>query len=525
MNRRNFIKNTGLAGVMLPFMGNWTIKALAASPFATANLNTDTDHVLVMIQLGGGNDGLNTFVPLDQYDRLQNARPQVILPQASLLPITGVSNAALHPAMGGMQQLYNEGKVSIVQSVGYPNPDYSHFRSSDIWLTAANSNQFLNTGWVGRYLNYEYPNFPMDYPNPTMPDPLGVEIGYSQSLVFQGPFTGMGFTISDPASFYQIVQGIQSPLPDTPAAEQLAYVRLIARQSQIYNAVIKDAYENVTAAQNGYPDTELANKLKIVARLVAGGLKSRFFLIHHNGFDTHSDQVAENNHTLGEHANLLGELSGAISAFMTDINALGIGDRIATMTFSEFGRRIIANDSSGTDHGTSAPLFVVGNKVNGGIVGDNPFIPINATVDDNLAMQHDFRSVYSTMLRDWFCVPEADLDTILLQEFPTLPLIGSSDCVASGIHTQNQQAGQSFITASPNPMTEQTEISIESEGGYTMVQIFDTSGQLVAVPLKGNLARGTHRFSFVSSHLPVGTYYCRLQNGAIQQVKTLIKVR
>ncbi|MBK9463002.1 MAG: DUF1501 domain-containing protein [Sphingobacteriales bacterium] len=523
MNRRNFIKNTGMAGVMLPLMGNWTIKALAATPLTSiAQLSTDTDHVLVMIQLGGGNDGLNTFVPLNQYDRLQNARPQVILPENSLLSLTGVSDAALHPAMAGMQALYNEGKMSIVQSVGYPNPDYSHFRSSDIWLTAANSNQYLNTGWMGRYLNYEYPNFPMDYPNATMPDPLGIEIGYNQSLMFQGPLTGMGFTISDPQSFYQIVQGIQSPLPDTPAAEQLAYVRLIARQSQIYNAVISSAYNSINPTQN-YPDTELANKLKIVARLIAGGLKSKVYLVHHNGFDTHSDQVADN-HILGEHANLLGDLSGAIGAFMTDINALGIGDRIMTMTFSEFGRRIIANDSNGTDHGTAAPMFVVGNKVNGGIVGSNPFIPLNPTEDDNLAMQHDFRSVYSTMLLDWFCVPPSDLDNTMLQDFPTLPLIGSSDCVGSGIHTQNQQAGQSFISASPNPITDYTEISIETEGGYTMVQIFDTSGQLIAVPLKGNLARGTHRFGFASNHLPAGMYYCRLQNGSIQQVKTLVKI-
>lgn len=527
MNRRNFLKYTTMAGTMLPLSGNWAVRALAATPFTQmlGQLSTDTDHVLVMIQLGGGNDGLNTFIPLDQYDRLQAARPQVILPQSSLLPLSGISTAALHPAMTGMQQLYNEGKMCVVQSVGYPNPDFSHFRSTDIWLTGSDSDQYLNTGWLGRYLANEYPNYPTGYPNAAMPDPLAVEIGYNQSLSFQGAATGMGFSIADPEYFYEIIQGIQPPVPATPAGEQLDYVRMIARQSQVYNEVISNAY-NAAAAQGVYPNTELAAKLKIVARLIAGGLRSRFYLIHHNGFDTHSEQVEADNHTIGNHANLLAQLSNGIQAFQNDLQGLGIADRVLTMTFSEFGRRIIGNDSNGTDHGTAAPMFVVGNSVAGGVLGSNPTIPINATEDDNLPMQYDFRSVYSTLLAHWFCVPHTDLDLAMLQNYPILPIVGVSDCV-TGLHQNPPHTASNparYLKVAPNPCTQHAQISIDTAGGYTTVQLFNRSGQLIDTLFQGQLLAGQHTFVWQCGHLPSGLYYCRLQNGLLQAVQTLVKM-
>ena len=271
-----------------------------------------------MIKLGGGNDGLNTVVPLDQYSTLYNVRPQVVLPESSLLSLNGADEVALHPAMTGLRNLYNEGKMSVVQSVGYANQNYSHFRSTDIWMTGSDEDQTLNTGWAGRYLNYEYPNFPNEYPNATMPDPLAVELGYATSLVFQGPITSMSYAISDPQYFYELAAGLESPTPDTRAGEQLAYIRSISRQSRLYNEVVTAAYNNVTT-QGLYPATGLAQQLAVVAKLIAGGLKTRLYLVHLDGFDTHDSQVVDTDHTVGEHADLLRELSDAVTAFMNDL--------------------------------------------------------------------------------------------------------------------------------------------------------------------------------------------------------------
>lgn len=523
MKRRHFLRHTASAGagILLSSMFNgFGVKAMSSLPLPIAlrHQNTDTDHVLVLIQLGGGNDGLNTVVPIDQFNKLAYARPQVLLPEEQLLPLNGVASIKLHPAMEAMQQLYDEGKVQIIQSVGYPEPNYSHFRSTDIWLSASDANQTLTTGWIGRYLNYEYANYPNDYPNEAMPDPLAIEIGYSLSLGLQGPIINMGYTISDPEYFYDLVAGIQAPVPETPAGEQLAYIRTIARQSRQYNAAVTAAYANITAQQT-YPDSFLAQQLKIVARLVAGGLKTRVYVVHLDGFDTHDNQISE-------HSLLLEQLSSALLAFQNDLTFLGIADRVVTATISEFGRRIIGNDSSGTDHGAAAPMFIVGNAVNGGILGSNPIIPDNATEDDNLPMQYDFRSVYASLLQQWFCVPEADLPVTMLQDFPQLPIIAEGTaCMAVSVHEINQQAGRLLISAYPNPFVASTRIKFTTEGGHTLVQIFNSAGHLVKTLCNGLYAAGQYEFSFDAEPLPDGIYYCRLQNNSLQQVKPIVKVQ
>lgn len=520
MNRRKFLRHTtsASAGVLLSSMFNgFGIKA-APMLGTLRQQSTDTDHVLVLVQLGGGNDGLNTVVPFDQFGKLANARPQILLPEEQLLPINGTDSVKLHPAMTGMQQLYNEGKVQIIQSVGYPEPNYSHFRSTDIWMSASDANQTLNTGWLGRYLNYEYANYPIEYPNDTMPDPLAVEIGYSLSLGLQGPLINMGYTISDPEYFYNLVAGIQSPAPETPAGEQLSYIRIIAQQSRQYNSVVTAAYNSITT-QGTYPDSFLAQQLKIVARLVAGGLKTRIYIVHLDGFDTHDNQMSE-------HEELLAELSNALLAFQNDLSYLGIADRVLTTTISEFGRRIIGNDSYGSDHGAAAPMFIVGDAVNSGILGTNPDLPDNATEDDNLPMQYDFRSVYASLLRQWFCVPEADLSLTMLQEFPQLPIIAeSANCIAVSVHEANQQAGRLIVNAYPNPFVSSTRINFTTDGGHTVLQIFNGAGQLVKTLRNGVWTAGQYTADFDAEDLPAGIYYCRLQNGMLQQVKPIVKAR
>jgi uncharacterized protein (DUF1501 family) len=527
MKRRNFLKNMA-AGVAIPSLLNgFGVRAHATNPFSHLmnGLSTDNDHVLVVIQLDGGNDGLATVSPIDQYDRLANGRPNIALPESSLLPLSGAPTLALHPALDGLRSLYNDGLVRIVQNVSYPNPSLSHFRATDIWMSGANTDEYFPSGWAGRYLAYEYPNFPIDYPNPDMPHPLAVEIGYSMSLSLMGPQTGMGFVIPSTDDYYQLLASTQTPAPNTPAGEQLAYVRLVAQQSRAYAQALIDASNNVTD-QKTYPDTALAAKLKIISRLIAGGLKTRLYVVNIGGFDTHAQQVEPGDRTTGTHANLLRQVGDAVKAFCDDLQYLGTADRVAGMTFSEFGRRIASNFSDGTDHGESAPMFLFGKPVAGGISGSNPQLPQVPTVNDNLEMEFDFRSVYASVLRDWFCVPQADVPGILLHEFPYLDNMFNSGlaCVSTDVHDAHQAAGKSLLQCSPNPFRNSLTLDYQTAGGMTIVQILDASGRIVATPVSTWQPKGQYQEFWDASELPPGAYFCRLVNGGQQQTKTVIKV-
>lgn len=528
MKRRNFLKNI-TAGVAIPSLFNGIgVRAYAASPFSSLlnAFTTDTDHVLVLIYLNGGNDGLNTVVPLDQYDRLYNGRSNVILPENSLLPLNGAPTLGLHPALAGFRDLYDAGQLRIVQNVGYPNQSYSHFRSTDIWMSGSDADEYIPNGWAGRYLAYEYPNFPAGYPNPDMPHPLAVEIGYAMSLTLMGPQSGMGFVISSADDFYKLLDGVQSPVPNTPAGEQLAHVRLIAQQSRVYGQAVVDAAAKVTS-QKPYPDTTLANRLKVISRLIAGGLKTRLYVVGFDGigsFDTHDSQVDPDDHTKGEHADLLQELGDAVKAFCDDLQFQGVADRVTGLTFSEFGRRIASNFSGGTDHGEAAPVFVFGKPVAGGVLGSNPQIPQFPTANDSMAMEYDFRSVYASVLRDWFCVPQEDIPSIMLNDLPYVDLFQQGlPCVTTAVHDAHQAAGQTLLTAWPNPFSSGLTLEYETAGGLTLVQVLDASGKVIATPVNRWQPKGKYQEYWDAPGLPAGTYFCRLINNGRQQTKTVVK--
>jgi len=528
MKRRDFLRTTIPATVLPSLLNGFSFKAFAGSPLLQAlSAAAINDHVLVLIQLNGGNDGLNTVIPLDQYANLANARSNILIPDTQVLSLNGIMGTGLHPVMTGMQQLYNNGKVNIVQSVGYPSPDFSHFRSTDIWLTGADSNQVLTTGWAGRYLNYEYPNYPTGYPNPTMPDPLAIQIGSSVSTALMGSSSSMGMAISDPTNFYNLINGVQDPAPNTNAGKELTYIRQVAQQSNLYASVILNAANNITQQSTMYPnagDNSLADQLKIVARLIAGGLKTKIYMVNLGGFDTHSDQV-DTSTTTGTHATLLGLLSEAIAAFQDDLAFLNVEDRVIGMTFSEFGRRIKSNSSDGTDHGAAAPMFVFGSQVQSGILGTNPVIGSSVSVSDNVPMQYDFRSVYASVLQDWFCVPSSDLAGIQLQNFQTLPVILSSACASVDIHELNKSAGLNLISNYPNPFTTSTNISFTTSGGHTLVQVFDNEGRIIKTLADGEYAPGTYEVWFENEDYAPGLFYARLQNGSVQQVRNMMIAR
>lgn len=428
MKRRDFFKRTVPVVTLPAFLNGWSLSAWAQSPLLQGiGVSNDNDRVLVLIQLSGGNDGLNTVIPIDQYDLYQAARTNIAIPQEKILRLNGFDQTGLNPAMTAIQNLFNDGKIKIVQAVGYPNPNFSHFRATDIWLSGSDSDKIVETGWAGRYLEKEYPGFPTNYPNSNMTDPLAIQVGGILSPALQGPVNSMGMAITNPSSFYAL---LNDKLPvadsDTRAGDQLAYIRQLSVITDKYSTVIKNAAQKIKTQSSLYPaqgKNQLADQLKIVARLIAGGLKTKVYMVSMGGFDTHSKQTDGTDTTIGTHAKLLERLSEAVNVFMTDINELGAGDRVLGMTFSEFGRRIKSNASGGTDHGSAAPVFLFGNGVDPGILGKNPTMPSTANVKDNIDMQHDFRSLYTSILEKWFMIGEPESQAVMLKDFDSLAIV------------------------------------------------------------------------------------------------------
>ncbi len=528
MRRREFITKTLPAGVLLPsLISGFSLKAFGASSLLSAMTaaSEETDHVLVIIQLNGGNDGLNMVIPLQYYDNLMLARPNIILQKSKLIKL-GNFNTGIHPKMTGIGSLYDEGKVQIIQSVGYPTPNFSHFRATDIWQSASDSDKVIETGWAGRYLGDEYSNFPIGYPNTVMPDPLAIQIGSFLSPAFQGPSINMGMAISDPVNFYNLINGIQTPAPNTNAGKELTYIRQVSQQTQQYASVIKTA-ANKVKTQGTYPTgNSLADQLKIVARLIGGGLKTRMYMVNIGGFDTHAGQVVANATDTGTHAVLLQKVSDAIKAFMDDLKLQGVSKRVAGMTFSEFGRRIKSNAGSGTDHGAAAPIIVFGDAIQGGVLGTNPVINGTTSVNDNIPMQYDFRSVYATLLEKWFCVDKTTLQNVMLKNFQSLPIIqAGTNCMSTNLSTANQESGKNLITNYPNPFSSRTTIKYQSKGGHVLIQVFNTMGKLITTLIDGVKQEGTYSVDFENQYYPPGVYYARLQNEELQQVRNMMIVR
>jgi hypothetical protein len=335
----------------------------------------------------------------------------------------------------------------------------------------------------------------------------------------------MGMSISDPTSFYNLLDNIQDPVPNTPMGYELSYLRQVATQTNKYTERIRQAALAVTQ-QGQYPaNNSLAAQLKIVARLIKGGLKTRVYMVSYGGFDTHATQVVSTDTTTGTHANLLRNVSDAIKAFMDDVKNLGVDNRVMGMTYSEFGRRIKSNGSGGTDHGSAAPMFLFGKNVIGGITGNNPFIPPNVTVGENLPFQYDFRSVYASVLQQWFCVPETTLEQVLLKNFQAIPLISNPACTNTSRPDPFSNANV-LVFNYPNPFSSSTTITFKTSGGHTLLQVIDASGRLLKVLLEKDYSEaGTFNIRYDSEGLPAGIYYVRLQNGPIQQVRAMLKAR
>ena len=421
MERKHFLHTLAHVAAAPTIFSSLAFNKLDFSSNSFLSNTIEEGRIIVIIRMNGGNDGLNTVIPLDHMSALSNARPHVILPENKIVSL-GSNDVGLHPALSDFKTLFSEDRLKIIQNVGYPNPDFSHFRSTDIWQSASDSDEYFNSGWIARYIEDKHPTYPEAYPTEAYPHPLAVEINGGSSMLFTGEKSFTSFQAGNPSNFQEIINEFDNEYPSDNKGNKLKYLQLIAKQSMVYSKIVKEKYENGKNTVS-YGNSNLERQLEIVSQLINGGLKSRVYLVDFGGFDTHDTQVDSSDRTKGQHAALLQELNDAVTTFIKNLDASGLSDNVLAMTFSEFGRTIVSNGSNGTDHGTAAPLFIFGNKVDPTILGNNPYIPSNISWQDNLAVEFDFRQVYSSLINQWMGGGPTTSKDILFKDFDELQIV------------------------------------------------------------------------------------------------------
>ncbi|WP_298555344.1 DUF1501 domain-containing protein [uncultured Algibacter sp.] len=545
MKRRNFIKLSASASVI----GLTPIELQAAlKSFMPYVACPDiSNRKLVLINLAGANDGLNTIIPLNQYDTYSNLRPTIKVPESGAnqyitLDSTLPSNQqiGLNPALVGFKSLYDKGWLRIMQSVGYPSQNKSHFKSTDLYLTGNDGNSLLNgsdTGWIGRFMELYYADLVVET------YPLAVEIGSNKtSLGFHAQEAhglSLNITGQDPAGFYSILNGLggapPTNIPDSDYGKELEFINNTDSLSNTYAESISNAFNN---GQNdvSYPDTDLADQLKTVARLISGDLGSKVYMVRISGFDTHNAQVQGVGDVLGRHHELLTELSGALDAFMTDIDSQNIADDVVGITFSEFGRKARENGNFGTDHGEIAPMFVFGKPVAGGVSGTNP--DLTEASDSNnwqiQTVQHDYRQTFATLLQNFLGANNTIIDATffnhtLNDSFSSLKLDDllkaefklDSECFGGTLSNNNITEDVKNWLVYPNPFRDTLNISGIDDISTIAYRIYNSSGALMINNI-GDIVNG--KLSLNLTYLTSGVYIVEIVAGGRKEIHKVIKI-
>lgn len=384
--RRDFLKCTCLVPLapLVPSLFTQAAHAAQAKPDSRS---------LVVIQLDGGNDGINTVVPYED-DGYARARSKLRLNPNRLHKLD--DSVGLHPSLTGAKSLFDEGQLAIVQGVGYPNPSRSHFRSMRIWHTARfDEEQHDSQGWLGRALDIE------KRPGGVPAGENSIYVGDQQTPValWSRRSNAIALTRADDL----VLEGIRMLMPSVPGSDEDTLERFVSRQVLSAYAVAEQFRKQEARQRDksaNYPDTALAERLRLISRLLQSGSHARVYYTIQSGYDTHSAQ-------LYAHSRLLEEFGDALKAFLADLSHAGLSDRVVVFAFSEFGRRVKENDSQGTDHGTAGPVFVAGEGIASGLIGEPP--SLTDLEDGDLKIQTDFRRIYATLLDQWLTVPSKDI--------------------------------------------------------------------------------------------------------------------
>jgi uncharacterized protein (DUF1501 family) len=433
--RREFLR-TGLLGGSL----SWTLPAFLSRTMQTLHAQADgaliqgvtgrDGNILVVLQLAGGNDGLNTVIPMGN-DEYRKARPTLGLTDSSILRIDPATG--LHPSLSGLASAYQDGYLAIVQGVGYPNPNRSHFRSTEIWATAVDSDKSSTTGWIGRYFDNACSGCDASVGIAAASQlPQSFAAANPKGVLYQGgggtkkkPSKKEGAVARDADRSMMAMDDeeeggeaggsigmLNGPgnLGKMSALDFLERTEMDAKVSQQEIAKASAKAKNSVP----YPGSRLGQNFAMVSRLIAGGMPTRIYYLSLGGFDTHTQQA-------GAHERLLKEMGDAVAAFLADLKAQGNLGRVTLMTFSEFGRRVKENASGGTDHGAAAPLFLAGGGVKAGLLGQMPSLAPKDLFDGDVKYNTDFRSVYATVLENHLGVKS---EPILKKPFPLIHAYG-----------------------------------------------------------------------------------------------------
>lgn len=547
MDRRKFLKQLGVAGITPVLLNGISINALAAnSPLMKMLAESHSDRVLIFIQLHGGNDGLNTIIPIKKYNEYYDIRSNIAIPNFGERKYIELDNnlpeedkLGLHPDMKAVKELYDKKSAAVVQAVGYDNMNLSHFRSRDIWFMGTDYDERTGSGWMGRFLENEYPNYPDAYPSEAMPDPLGLEMGNDVTLAYQQENSiPAGISIANPENFYKLINSVDMDepeslsFPDSYYGEELKFLSKLEDKTNDYAARLKELWDKGKNAEGvvypkkyplltpkPYINNPLSEQFKIIARLLSGGIKTRIFMTRITGFDTHATQVEETDASQGRHAALLYHISETVGAFYKDLEAQGLDKKVLTMTFSEFGRRVYSNGSFGTDHGKAAPILLFGPGLKGGVYGTNP--NLNDLDNGNLKHQFDYRQVYTAVLSDWLGATDSSISKTGFGDYldTKLDLIDKS----LAVHDVDPNSSVSKLhSCFPNPASTTTKITYYLDNNAQVIlRLYSSSGQLIKELVNAKQNKGNYEVEIDVSDLRAGNYIYRLSANNFSAAKIM----
>ena len=537
MKRRNFIQLSA-TGSLAGFMLNGHLVSAFTRTKLLNNVSEDVirDRSIVMIQLSGGNDGLNTIIPKNQYDKYASIRPTIRIKNSGInagieldSSLSTADETLLHPNLTPFKQLWDDGKLNIVHGVGYPQLNKSHFSGRAIMSKGGDGSEANNNkpdGWMARYLHSGFDHLQYD-------DPLGIQLGNKKPAdefhSDEEHKVDINLSGQDTSGFYSQLSNVGNPIPDfgNASSEYIQNIEFIngmevsaTNYAQRISTVFNDGTNLVS-----YPPFDLADQLKTVAKMISGGSKTKIFLLRIDGFDNHANQVdSQNDSHLGKHADLLTELSTSIKAFQDDLEQLGIDENVVTTTFTEFGRKPIENGNKGTDHGNLGPMFVIGKGVNPGFTGTHLSLD-SFTYGGNVKhfdldtqMQHDYRQVYASIIGDFL---GASSTTMIDTEFDDYD-VNRLNLISSPIlsNPYEKATNRISLTISPNPVENDLIIRFRSlewlRGG---VQVHDLQGRTVE-DLTVDFSSGINQIPLNLSHLSKGLYVLKVVDDRNQTIAT-----
>ena len=533
-SRRQFLTTGGLASFGSLLLGATPVSAYTPNKLMAALNTANTDRVLVLIYQFGGNDGLNTIIPYSMevgVDKYKEYRPTISQKHGvdyqdnMLLTGHGATNHALHAVMEPLMNAWHNDQMHIVHNVGYSKSSFSHFIGRDIWFSGAagTTDAQFSSGWMGRYLEQLYPSF-LDAP-PTTPPAL--KIGSSGSKIFtnnQG--NNMELVFANPAEFHRIVTtGTRTfydteGLGDCPSDVELGFIRQTANSSLHYADITFEAYENSADKPTvNYTQNDLSDQLKIVARLIKGGLGTKIYMVRQSGFDTHSNQLIAQRKGLED-------LATAVTEFFQDLSASGDEERVIAFPFSEFGRTTRDN-GSGTDHGNMSDLMLFGKGVNSGFSG-TPFNLREASLIDGASRSifdaqegaTDYRSIYATLLQDWLCIDSLVVDYAMGERFQRLPNLIANPCTTNREETPEILLGHGI--SGDNLDIPEIRYGV-LQPGIVKIEVLNQEGQQLVTLVNEHHSPGTYNFQLPAQQFPFppGSYFYKMHTGGKEYVRKM----